>query len=103
MALSELNGLQSGRLTVGAIHTFLNTVVPVTVGAFSRDYPGVVIEVRELEPGRSRNSCAAASSTWASPSTRRHTPRSRPNRCSTNACCWWWRLHIRWRRGAAWR
>ena len=51
MALSELSGLQSGRLTVGAIHTFLNTVVPVTVGAFSRDYPGVVIEVRELRAG----------------------------------------------------
>jgi LysR family transcriptional regulator, cyn operon transcriptional activator len=51
MALSELSGLQSGRLTVGAIPTFLNTVVPVTVGAFSRAYPGVAIEVRELRAG----------------------------------------------------
>ncbi len=51
MALSELSGLQSGRLTMGAIPTFLNTVVPVTVGAFSRAYPGVAIEVRELRAG----------------------------------------------------
>jgi LysR family cyn operon transcriptional activator len=51
MALSELSGLQSGRLTVGAIPTFLNTVVPVTVGGFSRAYPGVSIEVRELRAG----------------------------------------------------
>ncbi len=51
MALSELSGLQSGRLTMGAIPTFLNTVVPVTVGAFSRAYPGVAIDVRELRAG----------------------------------------------------
>jgi LysR family cyn operon transcriptional activator len=51
MALSELTGLRSGRLTLGAIPTFLNTVVPVTVAAFSRAYPGVAIEVRELRAG----------------------------------------------------
>lgn len=51
MALSELTGLRSGRLTLGAIPTFLNTVVPVTVADFSRAYPGVAIEVRELRAG----------------------------------------------------
>jgi len=48
MALSDLSGLQSGRLIVGAFPTFLNTVVPATVAAFSRAYPKVAIEVRDL-------------------------------------------------------
>ena len=46
MALSELNGLRSGRLTVGVFPTFLNTLVPATVAAFSQAYPGVTVEVR---------------------------------------------------------
>jgi LysR family cyn operon transcriptional activator len=48
MALAELNGLQSGRLTVGAFPTFLNTVLPATVAAFSASFPKVMIEVRDL-------------------------------------------------------
>lgn len=51
MALSELNGLQSGRLTVGVFPTFLNTLVPATVAAFSQAYPGVTVEVRDLRAG----------------------------------------------------
>jgi len=48
MALADLAGLQAGRLTVGAFPTFFNTVVPATVAAFSRAYPKVVVEVRDL-------------------------------------------------------
>lgn len=51
MALAELNGLQSGRLTVGAFPTFLNTVLPATVAAFSASFPKVMIEVRDLRAG----------------------------------------------------
>ena len=51
MALADLNGLRSGRLTVGAFPTFLNTVVPATVAAFSKAYPGVRVEVRDLRAG----------------------------------------------------
>lgn len=51
MALADLNGLRSGRLTVGAFPTFLNTVVPATVAAFSRAYPGVTVVVRDLRAG----------------------------------------------------
>lgn len=51
MALTDLNGLQSGRLTVGAFPTFLNTVVPATVVAFSTAYPKVAVEVRALRAG----------------------------------------------------
>lgn len=51
MALADLNGLQSGRLTVGAFPTFLNTVVPVTVAAFSQAYPLVLVEARDLRAG----------------------------------------------------
>jgi LysR family cyn operon transcriptional activator len=48
MALAELSGLQAGSVTVGAIPTFLNTVVPVATAAFSQAHPKVTVEVREL-------------------------------------------------------
>lgn len=51
MALSELNGLQTGRLTVGVFPTFLNTLMPATVAAFCETYPGVTVEVRDLRAG----------------------------------------------------
>ena len=51
MALADLGGLQSGKLKVGAFPTFLNTVVPATVAAFSRAYPKVKVEVRDLRAG----------------------------------------------------
>ena len=51
MALTELSGLHSGKLTVGAFPTFLNTVFPATVAAFSEAYPRVLVEVRELRAG----------------------------------------------------
>jgi LysR family cyn operon transcriptional activator len=51
MALADLSGLQSGKLTVGAFPTFLNTVVPATVAAFSQAYPRVMVEARDLRAG----------------------------------------------------
>jgi LysR family cyn operon transcriptional activator len=48
MALAEMTGLQSGTLTVGVIPTFLNTLVPATVAAFSATYPKVRVVVRDL-------------------------------------------------------
>ena len=51
MALADLSGLQSGRLTIGAIPTFLNTVLPATVAAFCESYPKVQLEVRDLRAG----------------------------------------------------
>lgn len=48
MALADLSGLQSGKLTVGAFPTFLNTVVPAKVAVFSRAHPKAAIEVRDL-------------------------------------------------------
>lgn len=51
MALADLGGLQSGQLKVGAFPTFLNTVVPATVAAFSSAYPKVKVQVRDLRAG----------------------------------------------------
>lgn len=51
MALADLSGLQSGTLTVGVFHTFLNTVVPGAVAGFNRDYPKVTVAVRTLRAG----------------------------------------------------
>ena len=51
MALADMGGLQSGKLKVGAFPTFLNTVVPATVAAFSRAYPKVKVEVQDLRAG----------------------------------------------------
>ncbi|MEY5099252.1 MAG: hypothetical protein RJA36_1971 [Pseudomonadota bacterium] len=51
MALADLSGLKSGRLKVGAFPTFLNTVVPATVAAFSLAYPQVKVEVQDLRAG----------------------------------------------------
>lgn len=48
MALTEMANLQSGTLTVGVIPTFLNTLVPTTVAAFSAAYPKVHVVVRDL-------------------------------------------------------
>lgn len=51
MALADLGDLQAGKLTVGAFPTFLNTVVPAAVAAFSKAYPKVAVEVRDLRAG----------------------------------------------------
>lgn len=51
MALTELAGLRSGTLTVGVIPTFLNTLVPPIVAAFSAAYPKVRVVVRDLRAG----------------------------------------------------
>jgi LysR family cyn operon transcriptional activator len=51
MALTELSGLQSGTLTVGAIATFLNALLPPAVAAFSGSYPRVRVVVRDLRAG----------------------------------------------------
>lgn len=51
MALADLGQLHSGKLTIGAFPTFLNTVVPATLAAFNREHPGVTIEVRDLRAG----------------------------------------------------
>lgn len=48
MALTEMTGLQSGTLTVGVIPTFLNTLIPAAVAAFSAAYPKVRVVVRDL-------------------------------------------------------
>jgi LysR family transcriptional regulator, cyn operon transcriptional activator len=48
MALADMTGLQSGTLTVGVIPTFLNTLVPATVAAFSAAHPKVRVVVRDL-------------------------------------------------------
>ena len=51
MALADMAGLQSGTLTVGVIPTFLHTLVPSTVAAFSSAYPRVNVVVRDLLAG----------------------------------------------------
>lgn len=51
MALSDLTGLRTGRLTIGVFPTFLNTLMPATVAAFRTDYPGIRVEVRDLRGG----------------------------------------------------
>jgi LysR family cyn operon transcriptional activator len=48
MALTEMASMQSGTLTVGVIPTFLNTLVPATVAAFSATYPKMHVVVRDL-------------------------------------------------------
>lgn len=48
MALTQLNGLQSGTLTVGVIPTFMDTLVPSTVAQFSANYPGIRVSIRDL-------------------------------------------------------
>lgn len=51
MALAELEGIRAGTLTVGVIPTFLNTLVPATVAAFSAAYPKVRVIVKDLRAG----------------------------------------------------
>jgi LysR family cyn operon transcriptional activator len=51
LALTEMASLQSGTLTVGVIPTFLNTLVPSTVAAFSAAYPRIHVVVRDLRAG----------------------------------------------------
>jgi len=51
MALADMGALQSGSLTVGVIPTFLHTLVPAAVAAFSTAYPRVNVVVRDLRAG----------------------------------------------------
>ena len=48
MALTRLNDLQVGTLTVGVIPTFLNSLVPAAVASFSGLYPGIKVAIRDL-------------------------------------------------------
>ena len=48
MALTRLNDLQVGTLTVGVIPTFLNSLVPAAVASFSALYPGIKVAIRDL-------------------------------------------------------
>ena len=48
MALAQLNGLQSGTLTVGVIPTFMDTLVPAAVAHFSANHPGIRVSIRDL-------------------------------------------------------
>lgn len=59
MALADLSGLQSGKLTLGAFRTFLNTVVPASG---SQAYPKMLIEVRDLRTARLQSNCGEANS-----------------------------------------
>ncbi|QIL82721.1 transcriptional regulator CynR [Diaphorobacter sp. HDW4A] len=52
MALADMAGLQSGTLTVGVIPTFLTHFIPDVVAAFSAQYPGVQVMVRDLRSGQ---------------------------------------------------
>lgn len=51
MALADLSRLRSGKLTVGAFPTFLNTLLPATAASFSQSHPRVMLEVRDLRAG----------------------------------------------------
>ena len=51
MALAGLSELQFGKLTIGVFPTFLNTVVPATVAAFTKAHPQLTIEVKDLRAG----------------------------------------------------
>ena len=46
-ALSELDGLVQGRLTVGVYRSFSSSPLPPVLARFSRTYPGVKLFVRE--------------------------------------------------------
>ena len=59
MALADMTSLQSGTLTVGVIPTFLHTLVPATVAAFSMAYPRMNIVVRDLRAGPVEEQLAA--------------------------------------------
>jgi LysR family transcriptional regulator, cyn operon transcriptional activator len=47
-ALAELDGLIRGKLTVGVFRTFSNSPLPRVLAEFSQQYPGVVVNVRQL-------------------------------------------------------
>src|SRR5258707_8900990 len=51
LALADLSGLQSGRPTICAIPTLLNTVLPATLAALLQNYPKVPLEGRGLRAG----------------------------------------------------
>lgn len=48
VALDELQGLQQGNLTVGAVQTVQAYLIPYAVATFTRRYPGVRLQVLEL-------------------------------------------------------
>lgn len=48
LAISRINGLQAGTLTVGVIPTFMDALVPAAVARFSALYPGVRVVIRDL-------------------------------------------------------
>jgi len=50
-AISELQGLQRGSLKIGALLTVVNYLLPPTVIAFHRSYPGVELSVLGLRTG----------------------------------------------------
>ena len=89
MALADMTGLQSGTLTVGVIPTFLHTLVPATVAAFSMAYPRVNIVVRDLRAGPIEEQLVEGLLDVGIAFHPRSARRSRPSPCSRSACNWW--------------
>lgn len=48
VALNELEGLQRGSLSIGAIQSFSRTLLPPVLGTFLSNYPGVKVSVEEM-------------------------------------------------------
>jgi LysR family transcriptional regulator, cyn operon transcriptional activator len=51
-AISELEGLTHGTLTIGAFESFSGSLVPPVLAKFSKLYPGVRVTVRQLPAGQ---------------------------------------------------
>ena len=50
-AIQDLNGLQQGSLTIGALLTVLNYLLPLTILNFNNLYPNIELSVLGLRTG----------------------------------------------------
>src|SRR5688572_25685180 len=51
-AISELEGLMQGRLTIGAFESFSSSLLSPLLGQFAALYPSIYITMRQLPPGQ---------------------------------------------------
>lgn len=97
---------ESGRLRLGFIASALLDPLPGVLRRFSRERPGVRLELHEMASSRSSAALAGGSWTWPSPSAGR--AESAPNawcrsRSATTTWSPWWAPAIRTRDCGRWR
>lgn len=97
-AISELQGLQRGKLTIGALLTVVNYLLPPAILAFHRQYPHIELSVLGLRTGDIRSALLDNQLDMGIVFCPSRTRSSRRCRWCRRSCASWFRPAMHWQR-----